>query len=232
MKKTILTLTLFLFVLVLTACNSSTSEATAEDDAGNAAPEGEREFTMPTEMQLMLGTVKLDETEYAVDAEQASELLPLWKALRSLSESETAAQTELEALINQIAETMTPEQAEAIESMELSMQDMNTVMEALGIESNFGGFGEMDEEMKATMEAARESGEAPAGGPPGGGMGPEGGMGPGEGMGPGGEFGGAEMDPTARETAMAERGGARGAGVGVNTAFLDALIEFLEAKIQ
>lgn len=231
MKKTIFSLILLVLIFMLAACNGSTAETPSESANGTVSAEGDRQFNLPTEMKLMLGTVKLDETEYAVDAEQASQLLPLWKALRSLSESDTVAQVEMDALVTQLEETMTAEQSEAIEAMDLSMQDMNSVMEALGIESNFGSFGEANEEMRATMEAARESGEFPAGGP-GGGMGAGGGMGPGGGMGAGGEFGGAEMDPAARETAMAERGGVRGAGVGINTAFLDALIEFLEAKIQ
>ena len=112
--------------------------------------------------------------------------------------------------------------------MQLTQEDMASVAETLGVEMGGigpGGFGgEMTEEMRATMEAARESGEAPAGDQrPGGDL-------PGGGQGPGGQ--GGQMDPAARETAMAERGGVRGARSGINTALLDAVIEFLEAKIQ
>jgi hypothetical protein len=181
---------------------------------------------MPTEMVLILGTVKLDETDFAVDAEQAAALRPLWKALRSIGESETAAQAEVDALISQIEDTMTPEQINAIEAMELSMQDMGSVAELLGIEMGgfgAGGFGEMTPEMQATRQAMRESGEFP---------GPGSGMGPGGGQGPGGGFGGAEMDPDARATAIAERGGIRGARSGINSFLLDAIIEFLEGKVQ
>ena len=238
MKKTILSLILLVLIFALAACNGSNAAATAETTTGttaNGTPNGDRQFTLPAEMKLMLGTVKLDETDYAVEAEQASQLLPLWKALRSLSESDTTAQAEIDALVAQIEESMTPEQTDTLESMNLTMEDMASVMETLGIENGFGGrFGEMTPEMQATMEAARESGDFPAGGPggefPGGG--PGGGMGLGGGMGPGGEFGGAEMDPSVRETAMAERGGVRGGGFGINTILLDGIIEFLQAKIQ
>ena len=230
MKKTILSLTLLGIILVLAACDGAASEATAEITNGDAANR-ELQFTMPTEMVLMLGTVKLDETDLAVDSEQASALLPLWKALRSLSDSDTVAQTELDAVVSQIEDTMTPEQIDAIEAMDLSMQDVAGVMEALGIEGESfgGGFGEITPEMQETMEAMRESGEFPG---PGGGMGLGGGMGPGGGQGPGGGFGGAEMDPNARATAIAERGGTRGARAGINSFLLDAIIEFLEAKVQ
>ncbi len=233
MKKIYFPLTLLLLIFALVACKGSTSEVTTENISGDGTPNGTRQFTIPTEMKLLLGTVKLDETEYAVDAGQASDLLPLWKALRSLSEDDTTAEVEIEALITQIGETMTPEQTSAIDNMNLTMQDMGSVMDALGIEGNFGGSGQMSEEMRATMEAARASGDFPGGGPGGGEFMPpdDGGMGPGGG-GFGGGFGGAEMDPSARETAIAERGGTRGAGFGMNSDLLDAIIEFLQAKIQ
>lgn len=233
MKKTILPLILLPLIFALAACNGTSAEPVAasaaenqnmvaaanENNSGNNADAAERQFSLSSEMMLMLGTVKLDETDYAVDAEQASQLLPLWKALRSFSESETAAQAEVDAVIAQIEDTMMPEQIRAIEAMQLTMQDAAAVAEALGLEvGGFGGrMGDITPEMQATMEAARQSGQRP-----GGGLGPGGGQGP----------GGGEIDPAARETAMAERGGVRGAGAGLNTVYLEALIEFLEAKIQ
>jgi hypothetical protein len=225
MKKYLLLPIFLILAFALTACG-----ATAETETVTAASTDGTEivnfqFEMPTEMTLMVGTVKLDETAYAVDAQQASALIPLWKALRSLSESDTAAEAEIEAVINQITETMTLEQMQAISDMDLTMQDFASVAEILGLEmSGFGGgnFGEITPEMQATREAMRDSGEFP---------GPGGGMGLGGGQGPGGGFGSStEMDPAARETAIAERGGMRGAGLGISSQLLDAIIEFLEAK--
>jgi len=212
--KKLLILTLLTLVLILSACGGSASEVDTTQSGDEV-----REFSMPPEMTLMLGTVKLDETEYAIDSSQAAELLPLWKALRSLSESETAATAEVEAIINQIEEAMTSDQISAISDMELSAGDMMAVQEQLGIEGSFGSFGDISPEMQSTMQAARESGQAPAQG-----------FGPGGGQGPGG--GDMQMDPTARETAMAERGGTRGANMALNTTFLNAIIEFLENKTQ
>ena len=231
MKKTILIFFTLLLIFTLSACvgkGSVNESATANGDSP-AVDAADRQFEMPLETKLVLGTVKLDETDHAVDAEQASQLLPLWKALRSLGESETAAQAEIDAVISQIEDTMTEEQMDAIEAMQLTQADMTSVAEILGVE--MGGFGgEMTEEMRATMEAMRESGNFQ---PPGGDI-PGGGMGPGGGQGPGGGFGGqgGQMDPAARETAMAERGGTRGARSGINTALLDGIIAFLDAKIQ
>lgn len=235
MKKTILSLILIVLVLALTACNGASAasetenntdlsnniEAATENENNTDTADGERQFSMPTEIFLMLGTVKLDETDLALDAEQASQLLPLWKALRSLGESETAAQAEIDAVITQIENGLTSEQISALEAMELTMQDMGGVAETLGVElGNLGGgFGEITPEMKATREAARESGDS---------QGRGNGLGPGSGQGPGS----AEIDPAARETAMAERGGTWGARSGINSVLLDAIIEFLAAKAQ
>jgi hypothetical protein len=90
----------------------------------------------------------------------------------------------------------------------------------------------MTPEMQATMEAMRESGEFPGGGFRGGQMpipGMEGGGG--AGAGPGGGFGG-EFNPEAMQTAIAERGELRGAGLGLNPALLNAIIDFLQAKVE
>jgi len=228
MKKTTLTSLSLLLVLILAACGGNSPERNSNPD--NTDPTT-MNFEMPVEMKLMLGTVKLDETEFAIDPEQASDLLPLWKTLRSLSSSETAAQAEVDAVISAIQEAMTTEQMAAIEAMGLTMKDFTGVAETLGLETGFGGrFGEITPEMQATMEAARESGEFPSEGFEGGFV-FGGGQGPGGGQGRGGGFGGEPgFSPEMRETAIAERGDTFGRGFGINTALLDGIIAFLEAK--
>lgn len=203
---------------------------TAQSSGQTEISETDFEFSMPLAIQLVLGTIKLDETDYPVEGAQAEELLTLWKAARSLSESDTTAAEEIEALVNQIRDSMTAEQMQAIEAMDLTFEDMGAIFEELGLE--FGGAGrfeDMTPEMQATMEAMRESGDFPRGGPggefPGGGPG-----GPGAG-GPGGRFG-DEFNPQAIQTAVAERGGQRGGGLGLNPALLDAIIDFLQAKVE
>jgi len=221
MNKKPLYLLTFLLVLILTACGGEASETNS--NSGNTA-DNERSFETPIETQLMLGTVILEETAYAIDSDQATDLLPLWKAMRSLSGSDTTAQAEMEAIVNQIQDTMTADQMKAIEEMGVTMADMAGVAETLGIELGFDGgsrFGDITPEMQETMEAMRESGEFPGGG-----------QGRGGGQGTDGGFDGAEVDPSVRETAIAERGGTLNRGFGINTELLDAIINFLETKIQ
>lgn len=242
MRKTTLLSIVLALALLLSACSVTVQDETTQVEAaastavpqvgsGKAAapaldvtaPAGGAEMEIPLALQLALGTVKLDDSDYPVDAEQARQLLPLWKAARSLSQSETVAAAEVDALFKQIEKTMTPEQMQAITDMQLSMQDMAAVAEKLGLQLGpGGGAGNASPEMQATMQAARESGQMPPGGP-GGGM-------PGGGPPGGGEFGG-ELSPEARQTAEAERGG-RGATLSVPSELLEALITFLETKIQ
>ena len=213
---------------ILTGCSNSADE-TIPDSGESTSQE------MPVSLQLMLGTVLLEETDYSVDADQAAELLPYWQVLQSLSGSERAAQAEVDAVFSSIEEAMTSEQMSAIEEMGLTGADTARVMEKLGIEMDFGSrFGDMDPEMQATMEAMRESGEGPPEGfspgqRPGGGIGPGGGLGPGGGQGFSGNTG---ITQEMRETAMAERGGSFGRGFGINNQLLEAVISFLETKTQ
>jgi hypothetical protein len=205
--------------------SSENQEAPQPDSQSTREPGFNRE--MPLAMTLALGTFKLEGNELAVNADQAAEMLTLWKAARSLSESDTTAKEELEAVVDQIQGVFTSGQLAEIETMELTFQDMQTVAEQMGIELGFGGrFGDMTPEQQATMQAARESGQAPQGGPGGGipGGGPGGG-GPG-----GGPGGGAGLSPEMRETAMAERGGFQRVNLGLPGPILEAVIEFLESK--
>lgn len=240
-KTTLMIGVLLLAAIFISACSAAGSEASADtenvaiaagesdDSADISEAEGVRqrlaEGEMSLSMKLTLGTFKLEEATYPIDAKQAAELLPLWKALRSLSESETVASEEIEAIINQIQDTMSAEQIAAIEGMQLTNEDTGAIFEELGLEfGGGGGFGNMTPEMQATVQAARESGESPGGGFPGGGRG--------FGQGPdGGVPGGGEFNPDARATAIAERGGFRGANLGVNPILLEAVIEFLVGKL-
>ena len=242
MKKITLLFFLFLF-LALTAC--STAAQTDTDTTGTSAavtstnPPGDI-----TNMQLVLGTFALEDTAYAITAEQAAELLPLWKAAQSLSESDTITAEEFQAVFNQIEDIMTTEQMDAITSMDLSQETMAAIGEKYGLTFGPGGGGGFDpsnltEEQLATREAFQQSGQDPAngGGFPGGGLGeggpPDGGFaggGPGGGGFPGG--GDAGSLPEAQQTAIASGTGRGGGNGGLPTAFYEAIIQFLEGKGQ
>jgi len=117
-----------IFLLTLTACGR-TSNGT---DPASVPQDGTSAGALPATTQLILGIIKLDGTDQAVTAEQAAELLPLWQTMQVLSDSDTAADQEKEALIAQIQETMTAEQMQAITGLNLTREDMMSIMQEQG----------------------------------------------------------------------------------------------------
>jgi hypothetical protein len=228
--KTIIIVGLLLMIAGISACSARVGAA--NEGQGNGGLSADYENALPVEMQLAVGSLALDGSENAIDAEEASELLPLWKAISSLSQSDSVAAEEIQAVFNQIEVTMTPEQVEAIAAMQLTREDMTQLAEEMGI--NFGGgagrFGELTPEMQATIEAARESGEFPQGGFPAGG-GPGGGGLPGGGFSGGGGPGG-ELTPEQQATAQARRASGGGASIAVPPMVAEAVIEYLEARVE
>jgi len=240
------TIASLVMILVLSACGGSAEiassegeniESSAAENLGDGAPAevdpgqgvGEDfQGAIPISAQLGFGTFLLEESEYAVDPAQATELLPLWKAARSLSESETTAEAELEALFNQIEDAMTSEQIAFIADLRLTGEKMVQLMGDLGLEFGFGGrgFEDMTPEQQATAQAARESGE----GFPGGGNIRGGNFGGGQRPGGDQEFGGGNLTPEQLATAEARRAERGGVGARFALVFVDPLIDLLEER--
>lgn len=127
---------------------------------------------IPVETRLAVGTLKLDGTAEAITAEQAKELLILWKTYRQLGQSDTAAQAEVDGLVAQIQDTMTAEQVQAITAMQITQQDISTSTQGVTVVSNSSGSDTSNASSSGGMQAG---GPPPDGGgaPAGGGMSPE-----------------------------------------------------------
>jgi hypothetical protein len=211
---------LLVLAVALAACGGGQADITseggesAETAAAEATPSVDRtprarlseDFEMPLSMRLPVGTLMLEQTDYAVTPAQAEALMPLWQMLRALQESGTATQIEVEAVFDQIQEAMTAEQLAAIE--EMNPEDMQDLLQEYGMR----------------RQGDTESGEGGGFRPPEGMMRPGGGEGR-QGMGPGGF---ADLSPEEQATVMASRGG-MGMGFG-GTAFTEQVIELLEAR--
>ena len=245
-KVLLTTFASLIIVLVLSACGGSAGEtndtngssASSETVSSNEDNSSQTELrpgigsdfenALPESAQLALGTFLLEETDNSVNPAQAAELLPLWKAARSLSQSETVAEAELNAVFNQIQTTMTSEQLAAITDMQLTGEDMAQVAEEIGLSFGFGaggGFGNLTPEQQATAQAARESGQ----GSPGDGFlrgGNPGGQG--EGGFPG--AGGGQLSPEQQATMVVRRAERGNVGARFALIFADPLIELLEVR--
>lgn len=226
MKKTLLLNLSLALMLLITACASATQTATSAAVGAGIKSEIKTDYpnALPLLSQLAVGTLKLEGASDPIDKAEAEQLLPLWKVLRTMSTSNSAAVEEINAAIHQIETTMKPEQIKSIAALQLTQQDMATVFAQRGVASGSGaGFGgTFTPEQQATRQASRQSGGG-GGGPPGGGFG--GGFG-------GGGFGGGGggQAPAAQQTAIAAaRNGSGRSSSGINVGLVSAVINYLQS---
>ena len=215
MKK-ILSLSILL-MLLLTACGASQASATnstSQNNSGNSS--------LAPIAEYLVGILKLQGTPQAVTADQAAQLIPLWQTYQSLSASDSAAQQEMEALVTQIHDTLTPDQQKAITDMKLTRQDEFTLMQQMGV--SFGGRGGSN----GTQTAGGDIG----GGRNGGGGFPGGGGGGGGGFTGGGDQGSQGGQPSPQQLATFQAQRAQGGGGSfanrIPTPLMDALIQYLQ----
>ena len=169
---------------------------------------------------LLAGTLKLEDTDQAVTAEQAPELLALWKAYSTLSADDTTTGAELTALVTQIGDTMTGEQTAAIDAMHLTSEDVAALMQAQGLQIGGGGAAPAADASAAGSGGAMPSGAGLEGGAPSGGM---------PGMDMGGQMGAATSGATGSDAAAGLA--SSGAQDPMATAMLQAVVDLLSAKV-
>lgn len=127
MKKIILTFAvLTIFTLILTACAGSAQTGT---QAASVTLTENYTDAASAETQLALGTIKLEETEQAVGAEQAAELIPLWQLLQTLKSKDSTAPQEVAAVVEKIESVMTADQIKLITAMKITQQDAISAMQ-------------------------------------------------------------------------------------------------------
>jgi hypothetical protein len=155
MKKAFYLLTIGIFLFSLAACAGSTASTETAQASTSLSQEG----------QLLLGTLGLESTEFAVSANQASALLPLWETLQSLESSGTSAQAEVQAVIDQIQGSMSDDQLTAITAMNLTPQDL-----AASLRQNYAATTSDNSSSTADLQPPADASlGGPAGGPPSGG---------------------------------------------------------------
>lgn len=199
--------TLMILVITLTACSSSST----------GTPVSSKNNSLPIETQLAVGTLKLAGTDQDVTADQAKDLVVYWGTYKELSQSQKAAQEEVNGLIAQIQETMTAEQISAISEMNISQQDVSASMEGVSVASSSSG-------STVSVPSGSSGGGMPAGGPPadGGDAPPDGGISP--------EMGGASASSTG-QTQPPQSSSSSSIIANVPSSLVEAVIQSLQKKI-
>jgi hypothetical protein len=210
MKKLLFS-TLVILAIALTGCTSSV--------AGN--PTGSSNNVLPTETQLAVGTLKLTGTDQDVTADQAKELVVYWEVYQKLSQSETAAQAEIDGLTAQIQETMTDGQMNAITAMNITQQDVLTSMQGVtDVSSNTG------DSTISLPSGSASGGGMPAGGPP-----ADGGGAPLDGGGMPSDMSGAAQAPGTDQSQSSQANSGSTVIAEVPSALVEAVIQALQQKI-
>ncbi len=222
MKKISISI-LAILILALSACGAASA---GTQQAASAQQDG----TLPIQEQILIGIFKLEGSDQAVTAQQAAQLIPLWQVYKDLGSSDSAAQEEIDGLVQQIQDIMTPAQMQTISDMHLTRQEMFTVLQEQGINLGGPGDGNIGPEQIATLQAGRGSGDGfrpPEGGfqggVPGGGPGGGGGF---DGGGPGGQ----NFTPQQIATAQARRANSGGGFNRIPSGLIDAVVQFLQKK--
>jgi hypothetical protein len=210
MNKKIFWTTLILFTLTLTAC------APIAGTIGTTSSGRPSAVELTAQTKIVLGTINLEETDYAVTAKQAKELLPMVYVLQDLNDSDTVAQEEIDGLVSQIQDTMTDEQIKAIDDMSLSMRDVFELTQ-----NNSGSTSP-----SKTSSTAGASTSGPNGGGAGG-LPDMGGMPSGD---PGGMPGG--MPSSGTISASSSANAAPVMVTSTPSALFDTVIEILQKKVQ
>lgn len=207
MKKNILVF-LILPILILSACSGQAAaassdsaqsapaiESVAQDPvaaapataheaaAGNAELNASYENAASTELQLLVGTLKLIGTDQAVTKDQATALAPLWTNLQTIhqsvkpnpaqkdsnSQAQTdiaAVQSQIDDVVKQIQSLMTEAQLKAIADMQITRESAMAFMQELGMTMGRPGQGAGNGNMPQPPDGTPPTGGA--GAPPGG----------------------------------------------------------------
>lgn len=233
MKKLFLTIfTTVILITFSTACGAKTGSNTNSANGEVLVTTQNGDVNLSERTKLILGSIALEKTELKITTEQASALLPQWKVLKNLLSSDSASQVEINALQEQIKESLTSEQSTWIDNLRYTPEEYQAAIKDFIPEGmNFGGIANLSEEEIQARMATRQAangGNLPQNFPGGGTGG-----GPGtdasriiQGGGPGSNFGMMSGTPNADSSAQQGRGG----GSQFEILLINQLITILEAK--
>jgi hypothetical protein len=127
-KKTLFLVSALILIFSLTACSAvqlpwaSASGSTQTASLSNFA-------SQPVKNKLAVGLLDLQGSDLALTTAQAKELLPLWKAVKSLSIDSNTTPGEMAALYAQIEGVLTASQLQAIQKLALSASELTALMQ-------------------------------------------------------------------------------------------------------
>jgi len=219
MKKCMIFTIILLLVGVLVACTGTQTSRNSNRSSAQGNANSQAVSTIgtagSTELSLEsitgIGILKLEGNDQAIDAAKAAELLPLFKALKTLSTNNNTAVAEISALNSQIKNTLTADQLTAIQNLKITSTDVRTMMETNGLINTGSSSG----------SRTNSSGQGGFGGPPDAAMMAVMGV----------QTSSRPSSTKATPNAAAALATSRKSAGGYNLTFVDVIIKLLESKI-
>ena len=164
MRKTMISLFLTGVLVVLAGCAPAATPTPAPQTFAGAGANNGANGPRPLniESKLEMGTLKLEGTGNAVTTSEAVTLLPLWQKAKTLIDTPARANADIQTAFTDIQNAMTADQMSAIDQMNLTQSDLQTMMQQLGIQVTplaSGGtpFPTLSADERATRTAQRET---------------------------------------------------------------------------
>lgn len=140
MAKKVVSIVIIGLLFVLAACSpaaaATPTPAPQASQGGNGNGGGGGTGTRPLnqETKLAIGIFKLEGSSNAVSADEAKTLLPLEQSVKTLSADPNTAQADIQAVYTQIQNALTADQVNAIDQMNLTQSDVQSMMQQMGIQ--------------------------------------------------------------------------------------------------
>jgi hypothetical protein len=160
-KKNLFLLCAIILIFNLTACSaiqlpwaSASTSSTQTSSLANFSGQ-------PVKNKLAVGMLQLEGSDLAITPAQAKELLPLWKAVKSLSKDSNTTSDEMAALYVQIEGVLTANQVKAIENLDMSTGDLTALVQKYESQTSVSS----SSPSTTTSQSAQSAQGGPVGGP-------------------------------------------------------------------
>ena len=141
MNKRGLAIAIVAALFILAACSPAATPTPTQAPQGSGG-NGAADFrNLNEETRLAIGIFKLEGTGNAVTPAEAKVLLPLWQQIQTLDANGSATQTEIQNVTDQMLVALNTTQVNAIDAMNLTAADIQSLMQQLNIQITPGAFG-------------------------------------------------------------------------------------------
>ena len=142
MNKRGLAIAIVAALFILAACSPAATPTPTQAPQAVGGGNGAGTFgNLNEETRLAIGIFKLEGTGNAVTPAEAKLLLPLWQQIQTLDANGNPTQTEIQNVTDQMLVALNSTQVNAIDAMNLTAADIQSLMQQLNIQITPGAFG-------------------------------------------------------------------------------------------